>query len=221
MLATLASLAGYAVAGAMSSVPVSITILILLSPEPRNKAVPFLGGSLAGSLATIALSAAGLRLFPGRSVLDQVAFPAYLGIVAGAALMGYAAYLLRGTKRAGPGTVEKLRRRFESSRPWEYAALGVGLNLRPKAMLLAVAAGALIGVRNLTGIQSAALIAAYAVVAQSAVVGPVAYWLSSPERSRRRLAQLNGWLQRNGRKLTAGVVLAVGAFLAGYNLLQL
>lgn len=221
MVATLASLAGYALAGAMSSVPASITILILLSPEPRTKALPFLGGSLAGSLATVGLSAAGLRLFPAHSVLVQVAFPACVGILAGAALMGYAVYLLRAPKPAGPGTVDKLRQRFDSSRPWQYAALGAGLNLRPKAILLAVAAGAVIGVRNLTGIESAALIAAYAVVTQSAVVAPIIYWLRSPERSRMGLARLNGWLQRNGRKLTAGVVLAVGACLAGYNLLQL
>ena len=49
MLSLIPSLVLFALAGAISTVPVSITIMILLSPEPRRGAVPFLIGSIAGS----------------------------------------------------------------------------------------------------------------------------------------------------------------------------
>nr|WP_231709385.1 GAP family protein [Arthrobacter sp. zg-Y895] len=220
-MSIVASLVSFALAGALSSVPVSITIMILLSPTPRRGALPFLSGSLAGSIAVVGLSAAGLRFLPARPTLDQVAFPAFLGILAGAALVIYALYLFRTKPKVRTGRVEKLRTRLESARVWEFAALGAGMNLRPKAVLLAVSAGALIGVRNLPPVEATVLVLAYAVVAQSAVVVPITTWLRSPDRSRTQLAALSAWLQRKGRSITAAAALAIGVFLAGYNLLQL
>ena len=61
MLTTLTSLALFALAGAMSTVPVSVTIMILLSPNPRRGALPFLIGSLVGSIVVVGLSAVGLQ----------------------------------------------------------------------------------------------------------------------------------------------------------------
>ena len=57
MLSTFSSLAFFALAGAISTVPVSVTIMILLSPDPRRGALPFLIGSLAGSIVVVGLSA--------------------------------------------------------------------------------------------------------------------------------------------------------------------
>lgn len=221
MLTILTSLATFALAGALSSVPVSITIMILLSPAPRRGALPFLCGALAGSIAIVGLSAVGLHFLPARPGREEAAFPAFLGILAGLALVGYALFLISTKARGGTGRMDKLQERFGSSRGWKFAALGVGLNLRPKAVLLAVAAGALIGVRNLAPVEGSALVLAYAVVAQSAVVAPIGYWLSAPERAQAYLAQLSAWLERHGRAITGIAALAIGVFLAGYNLLQL
>lgn len=221
MLSLAASLVSFAVAGAVSSVPVSVTILILLSPRPRRGALPFLCGTLAGSVLVVGLSAAGLRLMPAHVHLDQVRLPATLCIVAGAALAAYGVCLARRPPRPGTGRLDKLRTRFDTARSWEFAVLGVGLNLRPKAILLAVTAGALIGVRNLQPVESAVLVLAYAAVAQSAVVVPVWLWLRSPDRAQSQLATLYEWMQRHGQKITAVVTVAVGVFLIAYNLLQL
>nr|WP_237686218.1 GAP family protein [Arthrobacter jiangjiafuii] len=110
---------------------------------------------------------------------------------------------------------------FETARAWEFAVLGLGLNLRPKAILLAVAAGTMIGVRGQPPIEAAMLVLAYAAVAQSAVVVPIGIWLRSPDRAQDHLRALAAWMQRNGRTITAIVVLLIGVFLLGYNLLQL
>lgn len=221
MLALITSLASFAVAGAVSSVPVSITIMILLSPKPRHGAIPFLFGSLAGSFVVVGLSALGLRLLPGRPELNQITVPAFLGILAGGGLAAYALYLFRRKPPPSAGRLEKLWSRFDTARVWQFAALGAGLNLRPKAIFLAVAAGGLIGVRNLSPVEATVLVLAYAVVAQSAVVAPILVWLRSPDRAQDHLAALHTWMQRHGRTVTAAVALAVGVFLVAYNLLQL
>lgn len=224
MLSLVTSLVSVALAGALSSVPVSITIMILLSPSPRRGALPFLCGSLAGSVTVVGLAAVGLQLAPSRPRLENLAVPAFLGILIGVGLTLYAAYLLRkgpADRGAGGGRLAKLRTRFESASVWEFAVLGVGLNLRPKAILLAVTAGALLGVRNLSPAEGAVLVLAYAVVAQSAVVVPIGIWLRSPDRAQDQLTALLAWMQRHGRTITAIAALLIGVFLVGYNLLQL
>ena len=71
MLTIIAGLFAVAAAGAMSTVPASATILILLSPNPRRGALPFLMGSVAGSIVVVGLSAVGLRLLPARPELAE------------------------------------------------------------------------------------------------------------------------------------------------------
>jgi hypothetical protein len=115
----------------------------------------------------------------------------------------------------------KMKSRFRSARPWEFVVLGLGLNLRPKAILLAVTAGAVISVQELQPLPSSLLILAYAAVVQSAVIIPVAVWLRSPERAQVPLTALFNWLQRNGRRIAAIATLTIGIFLVGYSLLQL
>ena len=221
MLSLLTSLVSVAVAGAMSSVPVSVTIMILLSPTPRRRAVLFLCASVAGSVIVVGLSAAGLYLLPGRPRLDQVSLPAFLGILVGVGLTLYAAYLFFMEAPPSKGRMEKLRTRIEAARAWEFAILGLGMNLRPKAILLAVAAGTMIGVRGPPPIEAAMLVLAYAAVAQSAVILPIGIWLRSPDLAQDHLKALAAWIQHNSRTITAVVMLLIGVFLLGYNLLQL
>ncbi|MDI3210976.1 GAP family protein [Arthrobacter sp. AL12] len=219
MLSTLTSLMLFALAGAISTVPVSVTIMILLSPSPRRGALPFLIGSLAGSIVFVGLAAVGLQLLPVRPRLkDEVV--AQFGLVIGAMLIGYSIYLFVGRDRRDNAMLDKMKLRFQAARPWEFVLLGLGLNLRPKAILLAVTAGAVIGVRALPPLPSSLLVLAYAAVAQSAVVVPVAVWLRSPERAQVPLTTLYNWLQRNGRRIAAIGTLVIGLFLLGYSLFQ-
>ena len=221
MLSTLTSLALFALAGAMSTVPISVTIMILLSPNPRRGALPFLIGSLVGSLVIVGLSAVGLQFLPVRPRLRKDELVAQFGIVIGVILIGYSVYLLVSKSRRENAMLGKMKSRFQSARPWEFVALGLGLNLRPKAILLAVTAGAVIGIQEPPPLEASVLVLAYAVVAQSAVVVPVVMWLRSPERAQVPLTSLYNWLQRHGRRIAAIVSLAIGLLLVGYSLLQL
>ncbi|MFT4469481.1 GAP family protein [Arthrobacter sulfonylureivorans] len=220
MLALLVSLVPVAVAGAMSTVPASITIIILLSSHPRRRALAFLIGTITGSVVIVGLSSVGLGILSNIPRWSEDEFQAALGLVIGAFLIGYAVYLLRRKGTRESAMLGKITAKFQSARTWEFIGLGLGLNLRPKALVLAVTAGALISVQDPSPIARTLLVLGYAVLAQSAVVVPILYWVRSPERAEGQLAAVYAWLQRNGRFVTAATILAIGAFIAGYSLLQ-
>lgn len=221
MLSVVFSLVLFSLAGAISTVPVSITILILLSPNPRRGALPFLIGSVAGSIMVVGFSAVGMRFLPARPELNKDVILAWLGLLIGVFLVVYAGYLFGRKNETDSAVVGKIKARFHSARPWEFVVLGLGLNLRPKAILLAVAAGALISVREPPLIQGSLFVLAYATVTQSAVVVPIAVWLHSPERAEVPLTAIYTWMQRNGRKIAAIATLTIGVFLIGYAIVQL
>ncbi|SDL24554.1 GAP family protein [Arthrobacter sp. ok362] len=222
MLSTITSLVLFGLAGAMSTVPVSVTIMILLSPDPRRGALPFLIGSLAGSIMVVGLSAVGLQFLPGRPpLLRKDELLAQIAIAIGAILIGYSVYLFVSKGQRDNAMLGKMTSRFRSARPWEFVVLGLGLNLRPKAILLAVTAGAVISVQEPPPLEGSVLVLAYAAVAQSAVVIPVGVWLHSPERAQAPLTTLYNWLQRHGRRIAAIVTLAIGLLIVGYGFLQL
>lgn len=220
VLSNLAALVPLALAGAMSTVPASITIMILLSPKPRRAALSFLIGTVAGSIVIVGLSSLGLRFLPIRPGREQDLLLAVLGLLIGVFLIGYSVYLFNRKSQTESALLGKLKSRFQSARPWEYIVLGVGLNLRPKAILLAVTAGALISVQDPPLLQGTLFVLGYAAVAQSAVVLPITLWLYSPERAEVQLTAVFAWLQRNGRTITAVTVLVIGVFVAAYSLLQ-
>ncbi|MET1154137.1 GAP family protein [Arthrobacter sp.] len=221
MLHLLASLVPVAVAGAMSTVPASITIIILLSPHPRRRALAFLIGTIAGSVVIVGLSSAGMAFMPIIPRWNEDELVAAVGLLIGAFLIGYAVFLFRRKGMGESAMLGKITARFQSARTWEFFGLGLGLNLRPKALLLAITAGVLISVQEPSPLEGTLLILGYAVVAQSAVVLPITYWARSPERAEGQLAAAYAWLQRNGRVVTAAAILAIGVFIAGYSLLQL
>ncbi|MET3949996.1 GAP family protein [Arthrobacter sp. UYEF36] len=221
MLSVIPSLVLFGLAGAISTVPVSITIMILLAPEPRRRALPFLIGSVAGSIVVVGFSAVGLHLLPGRPALNQDEILAWLGLLIGFFLIAYALYLFGHRSQSDSAVLGKMKARFQSARPWEFVVLGLGLNLRPKAILLAVTAGALISVREPPLLQGTLLVFAYAAVTQSAVVVPISVWLHSPQRAEVPLTAIYTWMQLNGQKIAAIATLTIGVFIVGYSVVQL
>lgn len=221
MLSTLASLVPVALAAALSTVPISVMLLILLSPEPRRGALPFLLGSVAGSVVLVGLSTIGLRSLPVARPRNRDEALALAALLLGLLLIGYAVFRFTRSGRTDSAALEKIAARFRTAHRWEFAVLGLGLNLRPKALLLAVTAGALISLQDPPPVEGTVLVAFYAAVAQSTVILPIAFWLHSPERAGPPLAAAYGWLRRHGRTITAVAMLAVGLFLAGYGVFQL
>jgi hypothetical protein len=211
---TLVQLTPVALAAALSSVPITATIFILLSERRGAIALPFLFGWVLGTAAGLTLTTLAAQAIPSRprrlaSVVDT------LEILVGSALV-----LL--------GLVTMFRRRSTkpSQRPsWlegigsfgALPALGIGLalNLRPKAVLLFAAASLAITGAKLDTADVLLVIAFYTAIATSTVVAPTLATVFFPERMEPRLVASRDWITAHGAVATGVVMVLVGVVVLG------
>jgi len=140
----LAQLLPIALAAAISVVPIMATILILVSDKRDQSAVPYAGGWVLGAAIFVTLAAVAAAFLPeGRPRHRETA------VAAGEVLIGLALVVL--------GVVALVRRRsagglqppgwmsrVDSLDALPALGLGLALNVRPKALLLAGAAALLL-----------------------------------------------------------------------------
>ena len=87
------------------------------------------------------------------------------------------------------------------------------LGLRPKALLLGIAAGLAIGAQSETSARTGLAVALYVAVSASTVAVPIVGALVSPDSMEPRLVTWRDWLTRSGLMVTAGVMLVIGLAL--------
>ncbi|MHA7238911.1 GAP family protein [Arthrobacter sp. TMS1-12-1] len=221
MLSLLFSLVPIALAGTISTVPVSVTIIILLSPNAHRGASSFLVGSVAGAVLLVGAATVGLRFLPVRQAANQNVQLAVAGLVVATLVIGYAVYVLSRTSRTDSAVLGRLRTHVGSARPWEFVVLGLALNLRPKAILLSLTAGALIGLQDLGLLAGTVVVLGYVVVAQSQILVPIVLQMRRPERADAVLTGLEAWMQRHGGTITGITLLVAGLFIAGLGIARL
>jgi hypothetical protein len=221
MWQALGALLPIAVAVALSSVPLTVTILILLSPNRGRAALPFLVGWVIGVAAVIILSAAGaaalakpLRRGPDMAVV-------VLEIVIGAALMVLAAIYLRRRSPAGGTGLPRWLAAVDSFGPVVCFAIAVVLSLRPKGLLLGIAGGLALSAASLKADDAILLIIIYTAIATSTVVVPIIASLIAPQRMEPKLISARDWLIVNGRIVTSIMMFMIGVVILGYGLTQL
>jgi hypothetical protein len=221
MWQALGALLPIAVAVALSSVPLTVTILILLSPNRGRAALPFLVGWVIGVAAVIILSAAGaaalakpLRRGPDMAVV-------VLEIVIGAALMVLAAIYLRRRSPAGGTGLPRWLAAVDSFGPVVCFAIAVVLSLRPKGLLLGIAGGLALSAASLKADDAILLIMIYTAIATSTVVVPIIASLIAPQRMEPKLISARDWLIVNGRIVTSIMMFMIGVVILGYGLTQL
>jgi hypothetical protein len=221
MWQALGALLPIAVAVALSSVPLTVTILILLSPNRGRAALPFLVGWVIGVAAVIILSAAGaaalakpLRRGPDMAVV-------VLEIVIGAALMVLAAIYLRRRSPAGGTGLPRWLAAVDSFGPVVCFSIAVILSLRPKGLLLGVAGGLALSAASLNADDTVLLIIIYTAIASSTVVVPIIASLIAPQRMEPKLISARDWLIVNGRIVTSVMMFMIGVVILGYGLTQL
>ena len=215
MWTALGQLFPLAIAAAVSTVPITITVLILLSDRRSIAAVPFLAGSVLGLAILLSLATILAHGLPaGRPRTPPTAL-GVLEIVFGVGLLVYGLVSLRRRPETGE-TGERHSRlsRMESLGAGPAFALGLALNLRPKALLLVLAASLALRSQALGFELTAVVIAIYTLLATSTVVVPILLTLLAPSRMEPRLEATRRWMDANGPRLTAGLMLLVGAFLA-------
>ena len=209
----------FALAVALSSVPIMATIFILLSPNRSRSALPFLIGWVIGLIVVVCACALLAQVVPTARLPRQPdTAVGSIEIVVGLALVALALLTLRHARRQTEHNVPKWLRSAGNLGPWQSFGLALILNVRPKAVLLAIAAGLTIraDADSLTDALVAILI--YTVIAASTVAAPIIGTLAAPARMEPRLVSMRVWLLRNGEALGAVIGLVIGVVIVGMGL---
>lgn len=210
-----------ALAIALSTVPLTAVLTILLSPRPAV-ALPFLIGLLLGMLIVTGAFALGLRAAPLAAGSAQQAALAIGEIVLGSALVVYGIVLFARRRKVPP--IEDLPRWLKAvGRIRAAPAFGLGLILtvRPKALLLSAAAGIVIGSASFSPTEFVVVLLLFVVVGGSTVAVPVIFTLARPKEARRPLGAAERWIAENSRTMTTLIAVIVGVVVLGVGLTNL
>jgi hypothetical protein len=221
MWQALGGLLPIAVAVAFSSVPITVTILILLSPNRNRAAVPFLIGWVTGVVAVIVLSALGASALPEPPRRGPDIVTAVLQILIGTTLVVLGVVSLRRSSRAESKGLPRWLSAVDSFGALAAFGVAVLLDLRPKGLLLGLAAGLALHSASLSAGDAAVLVAVYTVIATSTVVVPIMASLIAPRRMEPRLIAARDWLAHNGRTLTSSIMIMIGVVILGAGLTKL
>ncbi|GAA1526071.1 hypothetical protein BJ978_000421 [Agromyces terreus] len=219
MLAAIGHLLPIAVAAAVSSVPIMATIVLLLSPNRGRTALPFLIGWVSGLLLVVSLCTLSAQLIPAPKLglRPNTAIGLWESAI-GIALIVLAIVSWRRARRSTRTELPAWLRSVDRIGPWQAVGLALVLNIRPKAILLAIAAGLAIRGEDLDLGASAISIGVYAAIAASTVAVPIIVTLIAPHRMEPRLLIWQDWLVRNSGVVTSLIVLLIGVVVLGSGL---
>ncbi|KQW05346.1 hypothetical protein ASC66_09995 [Leifsonia sp. Root4] len=219
MLQAIGHILPIALAAAISSVPILATLVILLSPEHSRTSIPYLISWVVGIAVVVSVCTIAAQLLPtpaGPRKQDDAVGVAE--IVAGLALAVVAVLSWRRARREPEAETPKWLNKVGTLHPGAVFGLGLLLNVRPKAILLAVAAGLALHAESLAFDESVITIAIYTAIAASTVVVPIIAAVADPGRMEPRLRSAHAWLRSNGSAMTSLILLVVAFAVIGSGL---
>lgn len=223
VVSTIGHLLIIAAAVAISSVPIVMTILILLSPNRARSAVPFLVGWVIGILVTVSIAALFATVLPtSRFERQPDTAVAIVEIILGVAAMvlGVLSWFRR--RRSGVvATTPKWMRAEANMGAWSAFGLGFILNLRPKGIVLALAAGLTLYADAGSVRLAVVPVIIYTVVAASTVAFPIIVTAASPTRMQPKLVAAHQWMETNGGLLTSAILVVIGLLIVGMGISRL
>lgn len=216
MLQAIGQILPIALAVAISSVPIMATILILLSPKRAQSAVPFLVGWVLGIVTVVSICMAFAQLIPtSRSSRRPETVIGVAEILVGLGLIVTAIFTWRRARRNPETALPKWLNAVGSFGPWSSFGVAFALNVRPKGLLLAIAAGLALRADDLSLAEAAIAIAIYTLVGCSTVAVPIIVTLAGPERMEPRLVSAKEWIARNHGVITAIILVMIGVVIIG------
>ncbi|MGY1553029.1 GAP family protein [Microbacterium sp. A588] len=218
MLEILGSILPNAVAVAISPIPIIAVILMLMSPRSKQLGIGFLIGWVLGILVatTVFTLLAGVIPEPSSSGESQPVI-GVIQLVIGLLLilLGIRQWRSRpavGVEAELPAWMSKI----DSLRA--IAALGLGFALaavNPKNLLVAGAAGTVIGRAGVDLGSSMIAIACFIVVAALSVAAPVLITIITPDKAAQVLARVRTWLAANNATIMTVVFIVLGSQVLG------
>ena len=205
-----------AVGIAISPIPIIAAILMLLSPRAKGTSVGFMIGWLAGIVVAIVLFSLLSSVSPpetgGRSPAAGV-----IKIILGVLLLVLAIKQWRTRPAKGnQASLPKWMSAIDSMSAVKALWLGFLLAAaNPKNLLLAIAAGVIVGGAGLTVGQMVVVITIFVLLAASTVLVPVFSYLIASARLVGPLDKLRQWLIDNNAVIMAVLLLILGVALIG------
>lgn len=218
MPAVIGHLLPLGLAVALSSTPLLITVLLLLSPKRRSAPAFLIGWVLGLLLVTVAFAAALTGFSPGKQAGQPLV--AWVEIVLGVALFVWGVWNLfhpRPPRQEEPAWLKRVG-------TWGFLpSFGVGLllNIRPKALVLATAAGIALSSEPLSPTAWAICLGIYVLIGVSTVAIPVVMTFVSPKTMMKPLRSLRVRIITSARTISIVVLLMIGALLIGSGMSRL
>ncbi|MCS5715210.1 GAP family protein [Herbiconiux sp. CPCC 205716] len=247
MAAIIGHLLPLALGVALSSVPIVVMVLILLSPRSRWSALAYLIGAIVGLAGLTALFTAIASLLPPVPPAEPNPVIATIELAIGAALLVLAvvrfarararvrarlsssegrqvdaltdpAGLANPADLADPAAPPAWMTRLTSLGPVPSLGVGVVLMLRPKNLLLTIAAGVAITAGSAPLGDQVVAIAVFVALGISTLAVPILFALVDPARMLGPLRELRDWIARNSSTVTTVVLLVLGTVIIGSGL---
>jgi hypothetical protein len=206
-----------ALAAALSSVPITATIVILLSDGRGGSGLAFLTGTVLGTFAAVALATAASHALPRRP-RQHAAIVGKLEVVIGIAMVVLGIVTLARRNLAAGGGAPGWLEGMGSLGMLPVFGIGLALNLRPKAVLLVAAAGLAISAPRLAFNERLLLSLFYTAVATCTVVVPIAATIVFPQRMEPRLLWSKRWITAHSTVASATITILVGTLVIGIGL---
>ncbi len=202
---------------AISLTTIIATFLMLLSPRAKTRSVALLVGCVVGVAGAVALFAWLSALLPTHDSERTSPAAGVIKLVGGVLLVLLAARQWR--KRPAPGEESELptwMAGVDSMPPAKAFGLGLVLTaVVPKNLVLALAAGVILGEAGLTVGQATAVALLFTVIATSTVAAPVVAHLVASARMIGPFSELRGWLVRNNVAIMVLVLFVIGIVMIG------
>jgi len=199
---------------AISPIPITGVILMLLSDRAIHNALAV----LAGWMAAIAAIVAVVTLVGGGAGADEEPATGFVvaQFVLAAILLAAATRRWRMRPKPGePHDVPKWMGGLRAITPPRALALGLGLIfLNPKDALLSVAGGAELAEAEPSAAEGLVSLAAFVVVASLTIAAPIVATLAIGPRSAPILQRSREWLERHGNAAVAVVLFVLGVLVA-------
>ena len=203
-----------ALAAALSSVPITATIFILLSESRSRSGLAFLAGTVLGMFVAVVVATVLGQALPGRP-RDHDALAAKLEIAVGVAMVVLGVVTLARRTRARGGRGAGWLDQVGSFGMLPVFGIGLALNVRPKAVLLAVAAGLAISKAHLALAENVVLTLVYTAIATSTVLVPVVATILFPHWMEPRLLAVKAWIAVHSTAVGGVISILIGVFVIG------